>query len=125
MTYPRNDNPIYADDPNAIPKLEAKIARLEAQRNRIIEVNAGFRKYRIDLLKIAPADWDSRLEPLNLNPDEIKYIKGSVRVIRFGRGYAPFHITTLTSNIKRQRKRLSGLRKRLAGLKADAEAVTA
>lgn len=107
MTYPRNDNAIYTDDPNAIQSLEEKIARLSAERDRMKEVNFGFRKHRIDLLKIRPEEWEARLAPLELTPDELQYIRDSVRISKYGRGYEPFHLTNLTSNINRLRKRLT------------------
>ena len=106
MTYPRNDNAIYDDDPNAVSKLKAKIANLEAQRDRVKEVNAAFRRHKIDLTKISPEEWSERLEPLELTADEIKYIGEAMRISKYGRGYEPWHLTNLTSNINRLRKRL-------------------
>lgn len=114
----RDPNAIYDDDPHAIEKLEAKIADLEKQRDRIKWVNAEFRKRKIDLRKIEPEKWAERLEPLNLTPLEIRQIGSAMHAFSYGRGFEPYHLTNLGSNIGR-------CRKRLARLRADRQAVSA
>lgn len=78
---------IYDDDPDAIERLEDKIARLEDQRTAIKTRNAEYRKAHPELRALGAYDRDQAMPH---------------------RGY---ELTNLSANINRLRKRLEGLRR--------------
>lgn len=78
---------IYSDDPDALEALEARIARLEAQRDGIKAANAAYRKaHRAELAGMSPYQRDQALP------------------------HQGYELTNLSGNIKRNRDRLEGLR---------------
>jgi hypothetical protein len=93
---------IYSDDPDAIPALEARLAKLEAKRNAIKADNAAFRK----AVKAAgvtkagmPYSWQGgKFQGHTLHAD--------------------FELTNLSGDIARNRKRLEELRRRAGGVRS-------
>jgi phage shock protein A len=77
---------IYSDDPDAIERLEQRIAELEAQRVEIKAKNAAYKKEHKDELKALTAFGRDRAMPFP--------------------GYV---LTNLSGNINRQKKRLAEL----------------
>lgn len=96
------DRAIYSDDPDAVEQLEARIAALEAQRDRAKAINKAIRK--------GPG-WEAHLSP-PLTDDERREIEINLKFAPgFGKlGYPSFHFSNLSGNIARQRKRLEQLR---------------
>lgn len=91
------DRSIYDDDPDAIERLEAKLADLEAQRERVKLINKTLRKKQ-------------PLGPLQLTEKEKTDLKCSATF--HGRvGYAPYMLQNLGSNIRRTRERIKNLRR--------------
>jgi hypothetical protein len=94
---------IYSDDPDAIPALEARIAKLDAERDRIKAYNATARAG---------------------HPDESLLDDSQRADLASGRKYAAFQIkrdqfpsyvlSNLSGNIGRQRARLEELKRRAA-----------
>jgi hypothetical protein len=82
------DGAIYSDDPDAIEALEARIAKLEAERDKIKARNAQYRKDHKDELKALTAYGRSQAMP-----------------------YPAYVLTNLSGNIGRQRKRLEMLKR--------------
>lgn len=108
---------IYSDDPDAIERLEERIAILEAQRQRIKAYNASCRKAAktgavgdlllLDEKERADVDTLARVAPYQLGP---------------GRALPGYKLSNLGGNIKRNRDRLAELRDRAARSKASADA---
>ncbi len=102
---------IYSDDHDAIEKLEARIATLEAERERIKAINKAVRKH--GLQRLIQAD-----PPFVLTDDEKMEFLQFMRVCPYHnvetKGLPSYKLQNLGGNITRQRQRL-------AGLKADAE----
>lgn len=77
---------IYDDDPDAIGQLQARIARLEAERDEAKAVNAAYRKeHKAELAKMTP------------------YERGQAVP------YPSYHFQNLSGNLTRQRQRLARL----------------
>lgn len=98
------DRAIYSDDHDAIEKLEARIADLEAQRDRVKLINAQIRKGPGYEARIVPPMTDRERQTL-------------LDVARFQpfydpqhKGFPPYHLQNLGGNITRQRQRLAQLR---------------
>lgn len=80
---------IYSDDPDAIERLEEKIARLEQQRETIKTRNAAFKKERAAELRALDSNYArDRAMP-----------------------HQGYELTNLSGNINRQKKRLEQLRR--------------
>jgi hypothetical protein len=89
---------IYSDDPDAIEALEARLATLEAERDRIKAYNASCRKGSPDLSLLTEQERDSLASAQRWMPTK--------------NGQMPaYHLTNLSGNITRNRQRLEGLRK--------------
>ncbi len=97
------DNAIYSDDPDAIEALKARIAGLEAQRERMKYINATIRK--------GPG-WETRLDP-PLTEREKTDLENVARFqpyyVKKGLRYPPYALSNLGGNISRQKKRLARL----------------
>lgn len=95
------DSAIYSDDPDAIDALKAKLARLEAERDRIKEINRMIRKR--GLIACLP----------DLTPAEQKELTTTARLCPYHqvetRGYPAYHSSNLSGNITRTRKRIASL----------------
>lgn len=92
---------IYSDDPDAIEALEARIATLEAERDRIKAYNASCRKGERDLSLLDDAQRRLILRVAEVTP----YAIGK------GGAFPGYHLTNLSGNIARNRKRLDSLRR--------------
>ena len=80
------DRAIYSDDVDAVERLRARIAELEAQRAEMKRVNAEFRKaHKAELAALTPFQRDRALP------------------------HRGFELTNLGGNISRNRKRLAEL----------------
>lgn len=90
---------IYSDDPDAIEALTARIAGLEAERDRVKAYNASCRKGARDLSILSESERDN--------------IVGMARTCSMflGKGgqFPGYHLTNLSGNIARQRGRLEML----------------
>lgn len=96
---------IYSDDPDAVERLEGRIATLEAERDRIKAYNASCRKAAKaggagDLSLLDEAQSANLLRIAQVTP----YALGA------GNSYPGYHLTNLSGNIKRNRDRLAQLR---------------
>lgn len=98
---------IYDDDPDAIERLEERIAVLEAQRARVKAINKAVR---------SGAGWQERLDP-PLTEKEKRDLVNAARFAPGGTngGYPSYHLTNLSGNINRQKKRLERLRREAGG----------
>lgn len=95
------DRAIYSDDHDACDQLRARIAMLEAERDRIKVVNKTIRAKGIHaaLPELTEAEKIDLLRTMQLCP----YHKVETK------GYPSYHLTNLSGNISRQRKRLEQL----------------
>jgi hypothetical protein len=94
------DNAIYSDDADAVERLEAKLAELEAKRNRIKAYNRTLKGESKDLTVLS-AD-----EVRDLMSSRNAYVNG----FDPGWKYPVYALTNLSGNINRTRKRLDALR---------------
>jgi|TARA_Y100000310_G_scaffold270935_1_gene285012 hypothetical protein len=96
------DHAIYSDDPDAIDALKTRIAGLEAQRERIKYINATIRK--------GPG-WETRIDPPLSDREKSDLELAPRYILNPGpfKGYPGYHLTNLSGNIGRQRKRLAQL----------------
>ena len=114
---------IFDDDADAIEQLQARIDTLEAQRTRIKQINAwftkhgGIRKRQIPygaagdaLQPQAEAAIAAAKEPLALTEKELADLDDMRRFSGY-LGYAPYALSNLGGNIRRQVKRLERLQK--------------
>lgn len=92
---------IRSDDSNAISKLEKKLAKLEAQQEHMKDVNKAIR------LKDTEKG-DQKLSELGYSPEEIKKLRTPDFAGRIG--YASFHLTNNSANIRRIKKRIEDLK---------------
>ena len=94
------DNAVYSDDTDAIERLEERIAEREAERDRIKAFNASARKGELDLSI--------------LTPKEQEKILGIAKVASYqlgkGGAFPGYHLTNLGATIRKDKKRLEGLR---------------
>lgn len=91
---------IYSDDDDAVEALEARIAGLEAERDRVKAYNASCRKGSPDTSLLTEA--------------EKRALAGVLRYAAYqskGGAFPSYHLSNLSANINRNRKRLEGLRK--------------
>jgi hypothetical protein len=98
------DQAIYDDDPDAIERLTAKIAGLEAERARIKAYNADARK----------ADRTGRAPDADLLDEaQQRHLLTLVRIGHLGKAgtFPPYVAANLSGNISRLRKRLEGLQR--------------
>lgn len=91
---------IYSDDENAVEALQERIAGLEAERDRIKAYNATCRKGARDLSILTDAEKRSLLGVLKFAPYQSK-----------GGAFPSYHLSNLSANINRNRKRLEELRR--------------
>lgn len=110
-------NAISSDDPDAVPKLTARIASLEAAHAQMTALNAAWRRAG----KPAPDDaegWGkvAAIPGLTLSPDTISTIRLDMARDPMKRGPFPAYVlTNSSSNIRR-------LKERLAIMEREAEA---
>ncbi len=92
------DGAIYSDDPDAIEQLETRIAALEAERDSVKRYNATCRK--------GEPDYSILSEGLRAT------LIGMARAgqVNDNRAIPKYHLTNLSGNINRQKKRLETLR---------------
>jgi hypothetical protein len=90
---------IYSDDPDAIEQLRARLAKLEAERDRVKAYNATCRKGARDISI--------------LDENQQREILGCARIgsVFLGKGgaFPGYHLTNLSGNIARNRARLEQL----------------
>lgn len=80
---------IYDDDPDAIEQLQARIARLESERDAIKSANSAYRKaHKTELANMSVYERNQTIP------------------------YPPYHLQNLSGNIKRNRDRLAMLETR-------------
>jgi|SRR5581483_4787244 len=90
---------IYSDDEDAVERLEARLAELEAERDRIKRYNASCRAGEPDWSILTPAEQQRHRRTLEVAGFQCK------------RGAFPaYHLSNLAGNIKRNRDRLAELR---------------
>lgn len=97
------DGAIYSDDEDAIERLEERIAGLEAERDRIKAYNASARKAKAnhgDLSILTEREQKTLLRAIGTWGD-----------VQCKHGVFPsYHLTNLSGNLNRQKKRLEALR---------------
>lgn len=100
------DRAIYSDDIDAIERLEARIAELEGERDRWKLFNKRVRAAKGEHLELDLAVLDAKQRADYLSTARV----ASYSLGKFGQ--APgYHVTNLTGNIARQRKRLQQLQR--------------
>lgn len=95
-----NDS-ISGDDPEAVQKLAARIAKLEAEQQRMVATNRLIRGGLLDAL-LGLGYSPQEVEQL-LKPDCFWY-----------KGFPPFHLSNASANIRRLKQRLEQLQRRQA-----------
>lgn len=103
-----NDRAIHGDDPEAVDKLRAKIAALEAERERIKAINAAFKKagYRYD----QPVETTiAQAATIDLTPSEYSTVLSGQRYSWDKTIYPAYVLTNLSANIRRYQQRLADL----------------
>jgi hypothetical protein len=100
------DTSIYSDDPDAIEALTAKIATLEAERDRIKAYNASCRKAAKD-----GGTGDPGLLDEQQRRELAATAKACPYMIGAGGQMPKYQLTNLGGNISRLRKRLEGLKR--------------
>ncbi len=98
------DRSIFSDDPNAIEALEAKVAKLEAERDRMKAINKAIR---------SGEGWESRLAP-PLTEGERKELTDLARCWGgvYKAGFPPYALTNLGGNIRRAKQRVDEVKRR-------------
>jgi hypothetical protein len=99
-------NGIESIDPDACDKLRAKIANLEAQRDRMKAINAHIRKHKSKDGTLP----DGALDALNLTARERDDLAHMARIWGV-MGYPPYALSNLGANIRRYQQRLDKLSK--------------
>jgi len=94
-------NAIYSDDHDAVDRIKAKIATLEAERNRIKYINREARK---------GDGWPERISP-PLTDKEKQDIEMAAQFNNTA-GYPSYALSNLSGNLSRLRKRLAALGKK-------------
>lgn len=97
---------ISSDDPNALPKLKAKLESLKRLQERMKAANAAIR------MKDA-AKGDTRLSELGYTPAEIKELREPDFCGRIG--YPSFQLSNNNANIRRIRQRIEELEEKASG----------
>ena len=105
---------IYSDDHDAIPALEARIAALEAERDRLKEINAKIRQLERTLDKANKDLTATDLISIGITPREA----GNFWPDLYGYRIPPYKFTNLGGNIRRNKERLEILKRKAA---AEAE----
>jgi Domain of unknown function (DUF3560) len=93
---------IYSDDPDAVEQLRARIARLEAERDRIKAYNVSCRRGQPDESLLDEAQRASLASVRRYSP----YQLGK------GGAFPAYALSNLNGNLKRQRDRLADLKRR-------------
>lgn len=91
------DRSIYSDDPDAVEALRARVAELEAERDRIKAFNATARKGVPDHSLLTKAETEEWLSISKVSP----YSLGT------GGSFPAYKLANLSSNIKRNRDRIA------------------
>ena len=94
---------ISSDDPNALERLEAKLATLERRQEQMKAANAAVRMKDTE-------KGDKRLAELGYTAEEIKQLRSPDYCGRVG--YPSYQLTNNNANIRRIRKRVEELKKR-------------
>ncbi len=94
------DNAIYSDDPDAIEQLEERIAGLEAERDRVKVINKAARAGKLGEIELTTRE---KRHLMSIAQHQPYYDPAH-------KGYPPYLLTNLSSNINRQKKRLETLR---------------
>lgn len=106
-------NAIYSDDADAVEQLEARVAGLEAERERCKYINAVIRKGPGWAERIDPPLTDHETRDLEMmakfSPAYANESAGP-GVRKPFKGYPSYHLSNLSGNLKRQRDRLIKLR---------------
>jgi uncharacterized small protein (DUF1192 family) len=89
---------IYSDDPDAVERLQERIAVLEAERDRIKAYNASCRKGSPDVSLLDEAQREQLASALRFAGFQCK-----------GGAFPSYHLSNLSGNIKRNRDRLAQL----------------
>lgn len=105
------DNSIFSDDPDAIEALQAKVDRLEAERERMKAVNKEFRKGE---------GWVDRMDP-PLSDDEKKEIASNLKFGWAKVPFPPYSLSNLGGVIRNAKQRIEDVKRRQARA-AEAEA---
>jgi hypothetical protein len=97
------DRAIYSDDEDAIGQLRARVAELEAERERVKAANKAIRAH--GLARLLEPD-----PPFTLTPAEARELLSVARLCPYhqveSRGFPAYHLQNLGGNITRNRKRL-------------------
>ena len=109
-----SNDAIYGDDPEAITKVSAKVAELEAKQELMKASNKIIKSAKID-------DKIAALVELGYNPESAEEIMTPQRWR--GAGYQGYELTNNSANIRRMKQRLEGLERSLlaAAVKGDEE----
>ena len=94
---------ISSDDPQAVEKLEAKLATLEKHQEMMIAANAAIRMKD-------PAKGDAKLAELGYTPEDIAKLRAPDFCGRIG--YPAYALQNNNANIRRIRGRIAELKKR-------------
>lgn len=94
---------ISSDDPQAVEKLEAKLAKLEKQQELMKAANAAIRMKD-------PAKGDAKLAELGYTPEDIAKLRAPDFCGRIG--YPAYALQNNNANIRRIRGRIAELKKR-------------
>lgn len=105
------DNTIFSDDDDAIERLEAKIAKLEAHREELKSFNKQRRK-GTPIDEIEASD--------EIKKSFVDFVKYSPGGIGDKQGFPPYHMSNLGAKIRTAKKRLEGLRLVESGAKLRA-----
>jgi hypothetical protein len=100
--------PIYSDDPQAIQKLEDKLARLQTQQKRMVALNAAWRKAK----KPAPDDvvgWGKIADTLGQDLWQLDRIRVNMARDCLDRAPYTYEISNNNGNMKRIKDRIVGL----------------
>jgi hypothetical protein len=100
------DVSIYSDDPDAVERLRERIAGLEAERDRVKAFNATCRKGEPDWTLITEREKRNLLRVVETSAYSVTDKAGKFK------GFPSYHLTNLSGNINRQRKRLQALERR-------------
>jgi hypothetical protein len=100
------DGSIYSDDPDAVERLTERVAGLEAERDRVKAFNATCRKGAPDWSLITAAEKRNLLRTAEVAAYSVTDKAGKFK------GFPSYHLTNLSGNIARQRKRLESLERK-------------